>query len=38
MVESSGPESPFLTPPPPNGPKIPNVRNNGPETPIHIWF
>ena len=35
MVESRGPKSPFLTPPPPppNGPKIPNGSNNGPETP-----
>ena len=28
MVESRGPESPFLSPI--NGPKIPNVSNNGP--------
>ena len=31
MVENRGHESPFLTPN--NGPKIPNVSNNGPETP-----
>ena len=31
MVESRGPESPIFDPQ--NGPKTPNVGNNGPETP-----